>query len=182
MENNKNLDLEKSIELINNSFFSEAINLLKNLIKQNNSDFRAYYLLGSSYLKLKKLDLAEINLKKAIELNNSLTSAYHNLGITFSLRENFQESNKLFLRVLELDSNNIETIIELGRNYELSKNYDNAKKYYLKALELDFKNKTANNLLGQMLINNGFHKDGIKYIQKSAGIIRFEEKNYKILE
>ena len=34
MENNKNLDLEKSIELINNSFFSEAINLLKNLIKQ----------------------------------------------------------------------------------------------------------------------------------------------------
>ena len=63
MENNKNLDLEKSIELINNSFFSEAINLLKNLIKQNNSDFRAYYLLGSSYLKLKKLDLAEINLK-----------------------------------------------------------------------------------------------------------------------
>ena len=126
MENNKNLDLEKSIELINNSFFSEAINLLKNLIKQNNSDFRAYYLLGSSYLKLKKLDLAEINLK-SIELNNSLTSAYHNLGIIFSLRENFQESNKLFLRVLELDSNNIETIIELGRNYELSKNYDNAK-------------------------------------------------------
>jgi len=179
---NNDLELTEVIQLINNSSYLKAINLLENINKKNNGNFKSYYLLGSLYLKLNKLDPAENNLKKTIQLNDKAVSAYHNLGIVLSLKKDIEASNFYLLKSLDLDPENIETIIELGRNYEIINQYSNAKNYYLKALELDVTSKVANNLLGRMMINEGFHKEGLKYIQKSSGLIRFNKNNFEILK
>ena len=176
------LEIEKALKLIQNSSFKEAINLLKKLTENNSYDFRSYYLLGISYLKLSKLDLAENNFRKSIELNDRASSLYHNLGITLSLKNNFEESNFFLLKSLELDPNNIEAIIEIARNFDLMKNFADAKKNYQKALSVDPKNKIASNLLGRMLLNNGYHKEGLEYLKKSSGLIRFNEKKLEILK
>ena len=182
MKNNNAEKINEAILLINNSSFSKAVKLLEEIIIKDNSDFRLLYLLGTAYLKLGKLDLAELNLTNCLKFNENLTSALHNLGITLSLKKNFSEAKKKFLKVLELEPKNLDTMIELARNYELSKNLNEAKKHYEEILKIDAKNKTVNNLLGRMLINMGFHKLGLNYLRKSIGLIRFKEQNFEIIK
>lgn len=174
-------NIENAINLINKSKFEDAINLLEFETKKNSQDFRAYYLLGTCYLEVKNLDLAEKNLKYSVNLNNKMSSSIHNLGIVLSLRKKFSEATKYFLKALELDPNNIETLIELGRNYELSKNFIDAEHAYKKAIKLETNNKIANGLLGRMLINIGFHRSGISYLRKSTGLIRLKDDSFKII-
>ena len=47
---------------------------------------------------------------------------------------------------------------------------------------LDKKNKIANKGLSRICIKFGYHKQGIEYLQKSAGLLRFKEKKYEIIE
>ena len=178
---NEDKNIEKAIYFINQSDFEEAIKFLELEIKKNSINFRTYYLLGTCYLKVNKLDLAEKNLISSINLNQKMSSAIHNLGITFSLKKNFSEATKQFLKVLELEPENIETLIELGRNYELSHKFVDAENAYKKVLNIDPNNKTTNGLLGRMLINIGFHKKGLYFIRKSKGLIRFKDNNFKII-
>lgn len=175
-------EIEKGISYIKSSSFSEAIKLFEDIIKKNNSDFRSYYFLGTSYLQLRKLDLAELNLRSSIELNKNYISAIHNLGITLSLKNNFSEAKEQFLRVLDIEPKSLDTLIELARNYELSNNLNHAKKYYEEALKIDINNKIVNGLLGRMLIHTGFHKLGLNYLKKSTGLIRFNENNFEIIK
>jgi len=180
LENNK--IIEKAITLIKKSNFLEAINILEKNTKENKSDFKSFYLLGTLYLQTKKLDLAENNLRNAISINEKLFEALHNLGIVLTLKKNFSDARNLFLKVLVIKPNNIQTLIELGRNYEISNNVEEANKYYQKVLVLDKSNKTANNLIGNLLINNGLHKEGLNYLKKSTGFIRFYDENFEIIK
>ncbi len=54
--------------------------------------------------------------------------------------------------------------------------------YYKKVLELDKSNKIANNLIGNMLLNKGLHKEALNYLKKSTGLIRFNEENFEIIK
>ena len=180
LENNK--IIEKAIILIQNSKFLDAINILEKNIKENKLDFKSFYLLGTLYLQTKKLDLAESNLRIAISLNEDLFEALHNLGIVLSQKKNFSDARDIFLKVLIKKPNNIQTLIELGRNYELSNELKEARMYYKKVLELDKSNKIANNLIGNMLLNEGLHKEALNYLKKSTGLIRFNEENFEIIK
>lgn len=181
-KNNNESKLEKVIFFLKKSSYSDAIILLEEIIKYDETDFQSHYFLGTTYLHLKKLDLAELNLRKALKLNKISTSAMHNLGITLSIKKEYLKANEQFLKVIELDPKNLETMIELGKNYELLKNINEAKKYYMTVLDLDVNNKIANRLLGYMLINVGFHKLGLNYLKKTTGLIRFDEKSFKIIK
>ena len=180
MSNKK--EIEKGISFLKNSSFTEAIKLFEDVIKKDNTDFQSYYLLGSSYLQLRKLDLAEFNLRNSLKLNKNFTSAMHNLGITLSIKKDYLKAEEQFLKVLEFEPKNLDTLTELGRNYEISRNLLNAKKYYEMVLNLDPKNKIVNGLLGRMLINTGYHKLGLNYLKKSTGLVRFNEKNFEIIK
>ncbi len=184
MTQQKEIDkvVEKVKKLLNDSNFSDALNLLKQNIESGNTDFRLYYLTGTLYLKLNNLDLAETNLKNSIKLNNKFSNSLHNLGIALSLKKNYAEAQLNFEYALNLDPENLETLTELGRNYELNNDFTSAKKYYQIVLKLDNNNKRAESLLGRMLINSGFHKEGLAYLRKSQGFIRFNEKNFEILK
>ena len=50
--------------------FQETIELLKIVTIEDTKDFMSFFLLGTSYLHVKNLDLSEKNLKISIQLNN----------------------------------------------------------------------------------------------------------------
>lgn len=175
-------EIEEGISLLKNSSFFEAIKIFENIIKKDNTNFQSYYLLGTSYLQLKKLDLAELNLRNSLKLNKNLTPAMHNLGITLSIKKQYLNAEEQFLKVLKFEPKNLDTLTELGRNCELSNNLIEAKKYYNEVLSLDPGNKKVNGLFGRMLINSGYHKLGLNYLKKSTGLIRFNETDFEIIK
>lgn len=179
MDNKKNL--EKVILLINQASFSDAIILIETILRDDDKNFKLYYLLGICHFKLENLDLAELNLKKSINLKKNFVDALHNLGIVYNLKKKFNDAQNCFLKSLEIEPKNVESLIELGRNYEMTNNFNDAKKYYFEALRLENNNKTANGLLGRMLISIGFQKEGMNFLKKSTGIVRFNERKFEIL-
>jgi len=174
--------IEKGIALLKSSSLIEAIKIFEDLIKKDNNNFQPYYLLGTSYLQLRKLDMAELNLRNSLKLKKDFIPAMHNLGITLSIKNEYLKAEEQFLKILKFDPKNLDTLTELGRNYEPSKNLIDAKKYYQKVLDLDPKNRAVNGLLGRMLLNSGYHKLGLNYLKKSTGLIRFNEKNFEIIK
>ncbi len=186
MENNdKNLILKKKQEaysLFKNYDFLKAIKLLNKIIIEDDlKDSACFFLLGTSYLHEKNLELAENNLKISMELNNKFYDTVHNLGVVNQLKSNYSEAINLYYKALELNPKSLGTLNQLAECYEKSKSFENAKKYYNKTLEIDKDNKVAFKGLARIYLKFGYHKQGLEYVQKSSGLLRFTEKEFKII-
>ena len=81
----------------------------------------------------------------------------------------------------EIDNNNIEPLSELGRIFENENNFEQAKTYFEQALKIDIDHRKTNLRIGNMYLKMNQHKKGLKFIQKSAGLIRFSEKGFEII-
>ena len=172
----------QAFDLFKKSSFSKAIDLLNQIILEDKvKDPMSFFLLGTSYLHERDLELAEKNLKISIDQNKSYYNSHHNLGVTLQLKENFNEALVSFKKALELKPNNTGTLNHLAECYERGKSFEDAKKYYSKVLEFEPKNKIALKGLSRILIKFGFHKQGLGYFQKSAGLIRFSKEGFKII-
>ena len=173
---------QQALDLFKNSSFNKAINLLNQIILEDiNNDYMSFFLLGTSYLNERNLELAEKNLKISIDQNKNYYNSNHNLGVTLQLKENFKEALVLFQKALELKPKNLGTLNHIGECYERTKSFENAKKYYNKVLEIEPNNKIALKGLARILIKFGFHKQGLDYFQKSAGLIRLSKEGFKII-
>tara|TARA_Y100001958_G_C21019344_1_gene396462 strand:- start:152 stop:373 length:222 start_codon:yes stop_codon:yes gene_type:complete len=65
--------------------------------------------------------------------------------------------------------------------YEKIKSFEDAKKYYNKVIEIEPNNKIALKGLSRIFLKFGYHKQGLEYLQKSSGLLRFTEKDFKII-
>jgi tetratricopeptide (TPR) repeat protein len=173
---------QQALNLFKKSLFNKAIDLLNQIILEDKvKDPMSFFLLGTSYLHERDLELAEKNLKISIDQNKSYYNSNHNLGVTLQLKEKFNEALDSFKKALELKPKNLGTINHIAECYERIKSFDDAKKYYNKVIEIDPNNKIALKGLSRILIKFGFHKQGLDYFQKSAGLIRFSKENFKII-
>lgn len=178
----KNLIVDKVTSLMKNSLFFEAIELINSSIKTDKADFKLYFLLGTSYLQINNLELAELNLTKSVKLNEKFSGAAHNLGVVLNLKKKFSDAKIQFLKALKIKPDNLDTLIELGRTYQFTSDFSLAKKYYEDALKIDPGNKKANGLLGKMNLNNGFHKQGLNCLQRAQGFIRIYDEKFEIIQ
>ena len=173
---------QQALDLFKNSSFNKAINLLNQIILEDiNKDYMSFFLLGTSYLNERNLELAEKNLKISIDQNKNYYNSNHNLGVTLQLKGNFNEALESFNKALELKPTNTGTLNHLAECYERVKSFEDAKKYYNKVLDFEPNNKIALKGLSRILIKFGFHKQGLDYFQKSAGLIRFSKEGFKII-
>ena len=182
---NSNLILEKkeAYSLFKKFNFTKTIELLERIIAEDKEkDYVCFFLLGTSYLHKHNLDLAEKNLKISLELNDKFYDSNHNFGIVSFLRENYDEAIKYFYKALDLNPNNLGTLNQLAECYERTKSFDKAKKYYLDVIKIDSYNKIANKGVGRIYLKFGYHKLALEHIQKSSGLIRFNEKEILILK
>ena len=173
---------KQALNFFKESSFKKAINLLNQIILEyEDKDYMSFFLLGTSYLYERNLELAEKNLKISIDQNKNYYNSNHNLGVTLQLKENFKEALVLFQKALKLKPKNLGTLNHIGECYERTKSFEDAKKYYNNVLEIEPNNKIALKGLARILIKFGFHKQGLDYFQKSAGLIRFSKEGFKII-
>ena len=181
----KNLVLKKKQEaysLFKNYDFLNAIALLNKIILEDDvQDSACFFLLGTSYLHQKELELAEKNLKISMKLNNKFFDTIHNLGVVIELKHNYEEAINIFYKALELNPKSTGTLNHLAACYEKNKSFDNAKKFFNKTLEIDNNNKIALKGMARILLKFGYHKQGLEYVQKSSGLLRLTEKEFKII-
>ena len=172
----------QAFDLFKKSSFSKAIDLLNQIILEDKvKDPMSFFLLGTSYLYERNLELAEKNLKISLDQKQNYYNSNHNLGVTLQLKGNFNEALVALKKALELKPNNTGTLNHVAECYERVKSFEDAKKYYNKVLEFEPKNKIALKGLSRILIKFGFHKQGLNYFQKSAGLIRFSKEGFKII-
>ena len=176
-----NENIKKVLKLFQIGKISEAINNLEIITKKEKENYKYFFLLGTLYLSLKKLDLSEKNLNISIKLNDKNSNSFHNLACILSIRGNISEAKSYFLKAHEIDNNNIEPLSELGRIFENENNFEEAKKYFERALKIDIDHRKTNLRIGNMYLKMNQHKKGLKFIQKSAGLIRFSDKGFEII-
>lgn len=172
----KNL-VKEALELIKIGNFDKA---LEKLNKAEEKDSYIYFLKGSVYIYLKKIDLAEENLKLAAELNNKNHSIFHNLAVLYNSKGDNELAKSNYLKALEVNNQNIPSMCELGALYVKEKNYDEAQKYFELALKKDPDHKKANLGLGNLYMKKNDYRNGYNYINKATGLIRFTEEGVKI--
>ena len=84
---------QRALDLFKKSSFNKAINLLNQIILEDKvKDSMSFFLLGTSYLHERDLELAEKNLKISIDQNKNYYNSIHNLGVTLQLKGNFNEA------------------------------------------------------------------------------------------
>ena len=162
--------------------FSKTIDLLKPIVSIDKYDPMCFFLLGTAYLHLRELDLSEKNLKISMNLNDEHYDSIHNLGIVYQLKKNFDEAIDLFTKAIKLKPKSIGSLTHLAEVHEQVKSFDKAKHYYEVILNIDNKNFKANKGMARLCIKFGYHKLGLQFLQKSEGIIRFNEKNFELIK
>ena len=173
---------KQALDLFKKFSFNKAIDLLNQIILEDKvKDPMSFFLLGTSYLHERHLELAEKNLKISINQNKDYYNSNHNLGVTLQLKENFNEALDSFKKALELKPKNLATMNHIAECYERLKYFNDAKKYYNNVIEIEPNNKIALKGMARILIKFGFHKQGLDYFQKSSGLIRFSKEGFKII-
>ena len=173
---------QQALDLFKKSSFNKAINLLNQIILEDKvKDPMSFFLLGTSYLHERDLELAEKNLKISIDQNKNYYNSIHNLGVTLQLKGNFNEALDSFNKALKFKPKNLGTMNHIAECHERLKSFDDAKKYYNKVIEIEPNNKIALKGLARILIRFGFHKQALDYFQKSSGLIRFSKEGFKLI-
>ena len=173
---------KQALDLFKKFSFNKAIDLLNQIILEDKvKDPMSFFLLGTSYLHERHLELAEKNLKISINQNKDYYNSNHNLGVTLQLKENFNEALDSFKKALELKPKNLVTMNHIAECYERLKYFNDAKKYYNNVIEIEPNNKIALKGMARILIKFGFHKQGLDYFQKSTGLIRFSKEGFKLI-
>ena len=181
--NNNELILKKkeAYSFFKKFSFQEAIELLNIIVFEDKEDFMSFFLLGTSYLHMKNLDLSEKNLKISIRLNKKHWDSMHNLGVVYQLKNNLSEAINLYTEAVKLRPNSLHSLNQLAEVYEKSSFFDKAKQNYENILKLDSENFEANKGMARIYIKFGNHKLGTQFLQKSEGLLRFNENNSEIL-
>jgi len=158
--------------------YDDAIKILESIDVSN--DYRKYFLLGTIYISLKKIDLAENNLTLANKINPNNSSILHNLGTLMATKGNFEIAKNFYLKAININKN-IESMSEIGRLYQDEKNFDEAQKYFEMALKQDTNHKTTNLRIGNMYLKMNEYKKGLDHIKKATGFIRFSDEGFEII-
>ena len=169
--------INQSLKLINESKFQEALDILE---KISEKDSKIFFLIGSIYLSLKKLDLSQKNLLFALEKNKNNFSIYNNLGIVSKLKGEISNAKNYFINAIQIEKN-IDTLCEIGKLYIQEGDFDSAQKYLEIALNIDNNHQKTNLFLSEMYKKMNMLQKGWFHKHKATGLIRFSKNGVDII-
>jgi len=170
----------------------EAQKLYLKLIQKHKKNDKLFFLLGTSFLQIKKYNQAINYLNLSIKLNSKFADSYNNLGIALAETNNFSEAIKIYDKAIELNGKFKDAYLNKGIALNNLKEHDQALKFINKVIKLDKDNAKAFNTLGNIYKDQGkyedaftSYKDAIKiepnYIQalSNAADLLYSFKNYQ---
>ena len=176
----KNIEdlVNQSLNLYKKKNFDDAIKILESIDVKD--DYRKYFLLGTIYTSLKKIDLAEKNLVLADKINSNNPSILHNLGTLMTIKGNLSSAKNFYLKAININKN-IDSMSEMGRLLEDEKNFIEAQKYFEMALEQDKNHRITNLRIGNMYLKMNEYKKGLMHIKQATGFIRFSDEGFEVI-
>lgn len=150
----------------NSQNYLEAERSLKQVIALKPDKLDAYYLLGNTYVKLGKNDLAEQNFLKMQELKPDDQRSQIAL---ISLYETTNQAAKriVIMEKIAAANEDEEMWLAIGNLYSQDKNDTKAKESFRKALAINPDYSTANVRLAFMLYDEGSFNESIPYLEKA---------------
>ena len=136
------------------SNFDIAKNLYKKILKENPNHFETLFLLGSLSAAIKNFEEGKKLLIKASQINPGSAKVYNNLGIIYKKLRDYEKSIGCYEKAIKLDS-----------NYKIAR--DNLIEIY--------------ELYAKELFEKNIHKKALEFIKMGPGLIRFSNKDFKIL-
>jgi tetratricopeptide (TPR) repeat protein len=111
--------------------------------------FRAHFLLGSIYSKLRKFDQAADYLRRGLLFQPENVTVLVNLGAITSILKRIDEAIQHFERAISLAPNNSKAFLGLGKLYAGQSDLENANRCFKAVIKLD-----PNGKLGQIAKNS----------------------------
>jgi tetratricopeptide (TPR) repeat protein len=86
-----------------------------------------------------------------------------------------------YKKAISFDPNNLRAYYNLGLLFGKLKKYNKAINCYENAIKINPNFKEPYALYGNVLLNINKHKEGLEYIKKGCGFIKFNENNFSII-
>lgn len=132
--------------LIKKKKFKKSLSILETCILLDNSQYFAYYLLGTAQKKLKMYQESISNFEKSLNLNSSHYESLCHLGDIFMIIGNYKMALNYFLSSLKINPNNYKILISTGIINRQLGYFEDALSYFEKASELNGNVESFTNL------------------------------------
>ncbi len=106
--------------------------------------YRAYFVLGSIYSKMRQFDKAELYLKLGLQLQRNNVSGLINLGAVYSIEKKFDEAIRVFENAISFSPKEARAYLGLGKIYAVQDDYENANRCFKAVIKLDPDGKLGN--------------------------------------
>ena len=134
--NNQDVKIKKAFELFNNKKFEESKLIFLDLIKNQQFDKRAYYMLYEIYLQLNDNKNAKKYLISFLEFDNKNYVALNKLANLYLKEGAIKLAEENYIKAINLKKDYLIAITNLAVLYQGIGDKDNAEKYYLEGINL----------------------------------------------
>jgi len=134
--NNQDVKIKKAFELFNNKKFEESKLIFLDLIKNQQFDKRAYYMLYEIYLQLNDNKNAKKYLISFLEFDNKNYVALNQLANLYLKEGAIKLAEENYIKAINLKKDYLIAITNLAVLYQGIGDKDNAEKYYLEGINL----------------------------------------------
>ena len=157
-----NTPLNKVINLITASRYSDAESMLNGLIRMDSRNYLWFELLGLLYVTLTDGARAEKALEKALSLNPGSHLAWNNYGNALAQSKKYPEALEAYKRAISIAPGYADPNFNMGRVYFLMGEFDQALGYLSLALREQPGNPLYLTELGLLYHHMGEHEVAIR--------------------
>ncbi len=175
------LKFDEAQKLFVEAKFSESLKKYQILLKENPQHVSVLNNIGLIYEELKNFNEAIIYYNKCYKIIPKEKTIIHNLANAYCKVERYLEALPLLKEIINLDFKNETNHEKLALCLFYSQSKKETKNFIELAVKKFPNNKFLNGLLGKTLLHLSSHKEGIKYLQKSTGLIEFNSTGVKYL-
>lgn len=157
----KNYKILTKSSLILGAFF-----VLLNFKLLDQGFINEYFYLGNYYLKVNRLEEAELHYKKVLGLDAGYVDAYYNLGVVAYKKGGMDSAIGYFKKALVIKPDYADVHYNLGLAYEEKSLWDYAQEEYKKAVEINVYDTDARYNLANIYNRQGKIEEAIKLYEE----------------
>ena len=171
----------KAEKLYKEKKFLQSLKKYKELLTLNPKHISVLNNIGLNYEKLRQYDEAINYYEKCNEILPNQTILMHNLATMYCRLERFKDAIPLLKIIINSDYQKEANHEKFAICLFNEKNKKDTKNFIEMAIIKFPNNNVLNGLLGKTLLHLNLHKEGIKYLQKSTGLIEFNNERIDYL-
>ena len=148
----------------------ESQKIYLDLAKIYKNNYTLFYLIGTTFLQLKKFDDAIDNFHTSIDINSNFPEVYNNLGIALAEKEKYSEALENYNKAIKLKNDYIDAHINRGVSLNKLKKFQDAISDLNFVIKTQPLNPLAHNNLGNIFKELKNYNEAINSYDKAINI------------